>query len=141
MKEHSTIGEDIMIIINWITEMWMKCYELSAGWTVGITIVVGLYILSLFGDDEDDKPGLLERMAANNSRESVRTPEPRRTAPKPEKLNTYIYHVWPLGRGTTGSTREVTARSRAEADEIIEDMHPGIDMPYKMIRKNGVSYK
>ena len=82
-----------MNIINWCTARWMECYELSAEWTVGITIVVGLYILSLFGDDEDKpaKPGLLGRMAANNSRESVRTPEPRRTAPEPSKKKVYKF--------------------------------------------------
>jgi hypothetical protein len=133
MNDSSNLTEDIMPIINSITDMWMKCYELSAGWTVGITVVVALYILSLFSSDDEPK--------RKSVTATVSTPEPRRTAPKPEKLNTYIYSVWPLGPGTTGSTREVTARSRAEADEIIEDMHPGIDMPYKMIRKNGVSYR
>lgn len=124
-----------MPIINSITDMWMKCYELSAGWTVGITVVVGLYILSLFSSDDEPTPKRKSVTA------TVTTSEPRRTTPKPEKLNNYIYRVWPLGSGTTGSTREVTARTRAEAEEIIEDMHPGIDMPYKMIRKNGVTYR
>ena len=70
--------------INWCTARWMDCYELSAEWTVGITIVVGLYILSLFSSDED-KPAKPKRTAYAAA---VSTPEPRRAAPRRESTVT-----------------------------------------------------
>lgn len=94
MNDSSNLTEDAIAfwndkalpVINWCTDRWMECYELSAGWTVGITIVVGLYILSLFGDDED-KPAKPKRTRTAYAA-TVSTSEPRRAAPRRESTVT-----------------------------------------------------
>ena len=39
--------------IDWCSARWMDCYELSAGWTIGVSVVVVLLILGKILPDSD----------------------------------------------------------------------------------------
>ena len=119
MNDSSNLTEDIMSIINSITDMWMKCYELSAGWTVGITVVVGLYILSLFSSD--DKPAKPKR---------VSTPTKERV-----HLKSYSADVrYTNGGGKHPGFGLVWARNRMEAESMFYDKHSGFDSGILVLR-------
>jgi hypothetical protein len=49
-------NENAKPALSWIADRWMECYELSAGWTVGVTVVGGLYVLAKILPDSDDNP-------------------------------------------------------------------------------------
>ncbi len=42
--------------LSWIADRWMECYELSPGWTIGITVIGGLYALASILPDDDENP-------------------------------------------------------------------------------------
>ena len=111
-------NDHVLPIITWCTDRWMDCYELSAGWTVGITIVVALYILSKFSSDD-----------TSNS-ESVSTPTKETV-----RLKSYAADVrYTNSGGKHPGFGLVWARNRMEAESMIYDKHPGFDNGLLVLR-------
>ncbi len=73
--------------LSWIADRWMECYELSPGWTIGITVIGGLYALASILPDDDENP----KEAAVEACEAAPTPAPKASAPAMAKKTRWNY--------------------------------------------------
>ena len=72
-------------VVDWTSARWMDCYELSAGWTIGVSIVLGLWILGKILPDSDGESAPAPRRA----RAAAPAAAPTSAAPAGKKTTWY----------------------------------------------------
>ncbi len=115
--------------IDWCSARWMDCYELSAGWTIGVSIVLGLWILGKILPDSDGESAPAPRRArAANSISTPAAAAPTSAAPAAKKV-TWHYRLtladeglW-RGAGLICPAGSVQARGYSEAYEMVQKKH------------------
>ena len=120
-------------VVDWTSARWMDCYELSAGWTIGVSIVLGLWILGKILPDSDGESAPAPRRA----RAAAPAPAPtRNNVSAPAKPAT----VWKTAEPRKPRTKVEPKPQRTYEVKFIHISNPKtVHTLNCMVRANGMT--